>query len=285
MSIADRNVTEDTVDPALISLAEQLVEASGPIARAYFRTALPIDDKLDDSPVTRADREAEAAMRTILEATRPEDGILGEEHGAVRTDAEYVWVLDPIDGTRAFINGLPVFGTLVSLTHRGAPILGVIDMPVLGDRWIGAVGHAPRFVTTGNGAGPARVRPCPSLAAARLCATTPDMFARSDDAARFARLHGAVRDTRYGTDCIAYGLLASGHTDLVVEAGMQPYDYLAQVPIIEEAGGIITDWNGDALTLASDGRVCAAGDPRVHAEALAVLNAASQEDRENDHGA
>ncbi|MEK9661654.1 MAG: histidinol-phosphatase [Alphaproteobacteria bacterium] len=263
-------MTETIVDPTLISLAERLVEASGPVARRYFRTALPIDDKQDDSPVTRADREAEAAMRTILEAERPDDGILGEEHGAERTDAEYVWVLDPIDGTRAFINGLPVFGTLVALTRGGAPILGVIDMPVLGDRWVGAVGHSPRFVTAGNGAGEVRTRSCDTLAAARLCATTPDMFADQDLAA-FTRLTGAVRDTRYGTDCIAYGLLAGGHTDLVVEAGMQPYDYLAQVPIIEGAGGVITDWVGEPLSLASDGRVVAAGDSRVHAEALLLL--------------
>jgi inositol-phosphate phosphatase/L-galactose 1-phosphate phosphatase/histidinol-phosphatase len=265
-------VTENPVDASLIALAERLVDASGPIARRHFRTHLPIDDKQDDSPVTRADREAEAAMRAIIEAERPGDGILGEEHGAVRTDAEFVWVLDPIDGTRAFINGLPVFGTLVALTRHGAPILGVIDMPVLGDRWVGAHGHAPRFATAGNGAGAVRTRPCGSLAEARLCATTPDMF-RGTDRAVFDRLHGAVRDTRYGTDCIAYGLLAGGHTDLVVEAGMKPYDYLAQVPIIEGAGGVITDWRGAPLTLASDGRVVAAGDARVHGETLALIGA------------
>lgn len=261
---------DTAVDSSLIELAEALVAASGPIARRYFRTPLTIDDKSDDSPVTRADREAEAAMRVIIEATRPGDGILGEEHGAVRRDAEHVWVLDPIDGTRAFINGLPIFGTLVALTRRGIPVLGVIDMPALGERWVGAVGHPPRFTTSGNGTSRPHVRPCDGLAAARLCATTPDMFAGSDRAA-FERLHDAVRDTRFGTDCMAYGLLANGHTDLVVEAGMQPYDYLAQVPIIESAGGVITDWQGRPLTLESDGRVVAAGDTRVHRDALAIL--------------
>jgi inositol-phosphate phosphatase/L-galactose 1-phosphate phosphatase/histidinol-phosphatase len=265
-------VPKNPVDSSLIALAERLVDASGPVARRYFRTPLAIDDKHDDSPVTRADREAEAAMRAILEATRPGDGILGEEHGAVRTDAEYVWVLDPIDGTRAFINGLPVFGTLVALTRHGAPILGVIDMPALGDRWVGAHGHPTRFESAGNGAGRATARRCAGLAAARLCSTTPAMFTDTERAT-FDRLTAAVRDTRYGTDCIAYGLIASGHTDLVVEAGMQPYDYLAQVPIIEGAGGVITDWRGAPLTLASDGRVVAAGDARVHAAALALLSA------------
>jgi inositol-phosphate phosphatase / L-galactose 1-phosphate phosphatase / histidinol-phosphatase len=272
VSNPDTAVSEHSVDTALIALAERLADASGPVARHYFRTPLAIDDKSDDSPVTRADREAEAAIRRIIEAERPTDGILGEEHGAVRTDAEYVWVLDPIDGTRAFINGLPVFGTLIALTRHGAPILGVIDMPALGDRWTGACGHPTRFASAGNGAGQAHVRACATLAAARLCATTPDMFNR-DDRPRFTRMTQAVRDTRYGTDCIAYGLLASGHTDLVVEAGMQPYDYLAQVPIIEGAGGTITDWQGKPLTLESKGDVVAAGDARVHREALAVLAA------------
>jgi fructose-1,6-bisphosphatase/inositol monophosphatase family enzyme len=147
-------------------------------------------------------------------------------------------------------------------------LLGVIDMPVLGDRWVGAVGRPTKFAGTGS-ARPA-ARPCSSLAAARMCSTTPDMFEGRDRAA-FDRLRTAVRDTRYGTDCIAYGLVASGHTDLVVEAGMQPYDYLAQVPIIEGAGGVISDWQGRPLTLASDGRVAAAGDAGVHAQALALL--------------
>ena len=263
-------MTTDPVDTSLIALAEALVEASGPIARRYFRTPLVIDDKNDDSPVTRADREAEAAMRRIIEAERPADGILGEEYGAVRTDADYVWVLDPIDGTRAFINGLPIFGTLVALTRHGSSILGIIDMPALGDRWTGAIGHPPRFTSAGNGEARPKVRPCAGLGAARLCSTTPDMFGGTDQTA-FDRLTAAVRDTRYGTDCLAYGLVASGHTDLVVEAGMQPYDYLAQVPIIEGAGGVITDWQGQPLTLDSDGRVVAAGDAGVHAEALALL--------------
>ena len=266
-------MTTNIVADSLIALAERLVEASGPIARAYFRTSLVIDDKTDDSPVTRADREAEAAMRDLIEAERPADGILGEEHGAVRTDAEYVWVLDPIDGTRAFINGLPLFGTLVALTRHGTPVLGIIDMPILGDRWIGARGHPTRFTGAGNATAPPKTRTCDGLGAARLCATSPDMFEREDRKA-FDRLAAAVRDTRYGTDCMAYGLVASGHTDLVVEAGMQPYDYLSHVPIVEGAGGVITDWHGQPLTIESDGRVAAAGDAGVHAAALALLDPA-----------
>jgi len=178
-----------------------------------------------------------------------------------------VWVLDPIDGTKSFISGIPLFGTLIALLHRGRPVLGIIDQPISRERWCGVVGQQ----STHNGAA-IRTRPCPVLAAATLFATSPDMF-QGADAAAFVRLKSAAKLTRHGGDCYAYGLLASGFIDCVVEAGLKPYDYCALVPVIEGAGGIMTDWQGRALGLASDGRVFAAGDRGLHAAARALLAA------------
>jgi inositol-phosphate phosphatase/L-galactose 1-phosphate phosphatase/histidinol-phosphatase len=216
--------------------------------------------------VTLADRDTEAAMRAVLAEALPEHGVLGEEHGAALLDAEHVWVLDPIDGTRSFICGVPVFGTLIGLARHGRPICGIIDQPVSRERWVGAAG----LPTTLNGE-PVRVRACPDIAQAYCFATSPEIFGGGENEAAWERVRGAVKLARYGADCYAYALLASGHVDLVVEAGLKPYDYCALVPVIEGAGGIITDWQGNSLTLESDGRVVAAGDPRVHRKALELL--------------
>ncbi len=254
---------------ALITLAERLVEASGAVIRRHFRTDIAVDRKADDSPVTAADRDAERAIRAILDRERPDDGIAGEEFGVRAADAEHVWAIDPIDGTKAFIAGRPTFGTLVALLRGGTPILGVIDQPVLGERWIGAHGHPTRL----NGA-PARVRGCPSLAAAVLSTTGPNLFDRdraAGELARFNALSARAGTTVYGGDCYAYGLLASGHCDLVVEAGLNLYDFAALVPVVAGAGGVITDWPGAPLTAASAGQVIAAGDAAVHETALAML--------------
>ncbi len=231
----------------------------------YFRTGVAVEDKADLSPVTAADRAAEAAMRQLIERRFPDHGILGEEFGPTRAEAEHVWVLDPIDGTKSFISGVPLFGTLIALTCAGRPILGVIDQPILGERWSGAAGRA----STLNGR-TIRVRPCPRLAAASLFATSPDMF-HGSDAAAFARVAAAAKLVRYGADCYAYGLLAAGFVDLVLEASLKPYDFCAIAPVVEGAGGVASDWRGSALGLRSDGRVAVGGDRRVHAEALALL--------------
>ncbi|MBC7950940.1 MAG: histidinol-phosphatase [Rhodospirillaceae bacterium] len=251
--------------PEFVALAEKLADAARPIIRKYFRTPVTVDDKPDASPVTIADREVETAMRALINQTFPEHGILGEEHGFENVDAEYVWVLDPIDGTKAFITGKPSFGTLIALAHRGTPILGVIDQAILSERWLGGVGHP----TTLNGKA-AHVRACDALSKAYAYTTGPEFF---DEATLPAwnRIAAQVKQPRYGCDCYAYALLTSGFVDLVVEAGLKPYDYSALVPVIQNAGGIITDWDGKALTIASDGRVCAAGDARLHAQALEVL--------------
>lgn len=249
-----------------LPLAERLADAAGEPARRYFRTGLTIDSKDDQSPVTRADREAESAMREILAAEVPEHGIIGEEFGSERADAEWVWVLDPIDGTKSYVTGVPLFGVLVSLVHRGRPVLGIIDQPIMGERWVGASGTATLF--NGN---EIRTHACATLESAWLNATTPHMFDDTEGAA-FEALRLRCREVRYGGDCYAYGLLASGHVDLVVESGLQPYDYCALAPVISGAGGTITDWQGFPLTLESSGQVIAAGDARMHEAALSILS-------------
>ena len=257
-------MTQACLEP-FIDLAERLADASGAIVRRYFRTTIEVEDKPDESPVTVADREAEAAIRELIEEAFPDHGIVGEEYGAVRADAKYVWVLDPIDGTKSFITGKPLFGTLIGLLHEGAAVLGVIDQPVLGERWLGARGRP----TTLNGR-PVHVRPCGELGRAALYATSPHMFEGADRQA-FARVRDAVKLPLYGADCYAYGLLACGFADLVVEASLAAYDYCGVVAVIEGAGGVITDWTGAPLGLGSDGRVAAAGDRRSHERALELL--------------
>lgn len=245
--------------------AERMADAVRPIVLAYFRQGVAIDAKADASPVTVADREAEARIRDMIEDEFPDHGILGEEHGSVRLDAEFVWVLDPIDGTKSFVTGKPLFGTLIALARHGRPVVGVIDAPALGERWVGVEGRPSTF----NGA-PARVRACPGLDRAWLYATSPQMF-EGADAAAFENLRRQCRASMYGADCYAYGLLANGTVDLVCEASTKPYDYCALVPVIQGAGGIITDWAGRPLEIESDGRVLAAGDASLHTAALAAL--------------
>src|SRR5260370_21650425 len=248
-----------------LSLAFSLRAAAGAAIRPYFRKPLAVDEKPDLTPVTVADRAAEKAMRELIEARFPDHGIIGEEFGRVREEAELVWVLDPIDGTKSFISGVPLVGTLIALAHAGRPILGIIDHPISVERCVGATGRA----TTLNGAAIIS-RACPGLAAATLFATTPDMFGASD-AAAFARVSAAVKLTRFGADCYAYGLPAAGFIDLVLEASLKPYDFCAMVPIVEGAGGMATDWRGRSLDLASDGHILVAGDGDVHRAALTLL--------------
>ncbi len=251
---------------AYLALAADLADAAGTAIRPHFRAPLTVDDKADLSPVTVADRAAEAAMRKLIAARFPDHGIIGEEYGPEREDADFVWGLDPIDGTKSFISGVPLFGTLIALAHHGRPVVGLIDQPISRERWIGADGLA----TTFNGQ-PAHCRRCPTLTGATVFSTAPDMF-KGSDAAAYARVAGAVKLARFGADCYAYGLLALGCIDLVVEASLKPYDFSAMVPIVTGAGGIATDWRGERLGLASDGRVLVAGDRRAHQAALARLS-------------
>jgi len=261
-------MASENVD-AYARFAASLADAAAGIVREHFRQPIAVERKADGSPVTLADRQAEQAMRALIQAAYPNHGVIGEELGSDRPEAEHVWVLDPIDGTKAFVTGKPSFGTLIALLESGKPVLGVIDQPITRERWLGR--------STGGGVGStslndaaARTRSCGALAEAALYATSPHMFSGAD-AAAFERLRGSVGITRYGADCYAYGLLASGFVDLVVEASLQPYDYCALVPVVEGAGGLLTDWDGQPLSLDSDGRVIAAGDPAVHEAALELL--------------
>ena len=252
-------------DDALIELAEQLADTAADVVMKYFRGAIDIIAKPDASPVTIADRQAEAAMRAVIEAAQPDHGIIGEEMEDTNTGAEYVWALDPIDGTQSFVTGKPVFGTLIALLRDGKPVLGVLDLPALKERWVGARGRP----TTFNGDA-VSVRACDDVGKAWLYATSPQMFEDSDFPA-FERLRKASWRAIYGAECMAYGLLANGWVDMVCEGTMNVYDYAPMVPIIEGAGGVITDWSGQALGLNGDGTVLAAGDQALHARALELL--------------
>ncbi len=258
-------MTAERCPDEFIALAGKLADASGAIIRQYFRTPVPVETKSDDSPVTVADREAEAALRACIEDAYPDHGIFGEEYGFVRTEAEYTWVLDPIDGTKAFISGMPIFGTLIALMRNGKPILGIIDQPISGERWLGAAGRP----STLNGA-PIATRKDSTLGTATHYTTHPDMFT-DDERSRVDALLAQVSLSRYGGDCYAYGLLATGFVDLVTEASLQIYDFMALVPVIEGAGGIMTDWTGAPLDRHADGHVLAAANETCHSAALAYL--------------
>ncbi|MBV9841817.1 MAG: histidinol phosphate phosphatase [Sphingomonadaceae bacterium] len=254
-----------TVRDEDIALAQALADAAGAAIRPHFRSGFAVEQKGDRSPVTVADRAAEAAMRAILAARVPTDGIIGEEYGREREEAARLWVLDPIDGTRSFVAGRAIFGALIALIEDGVPVLGVIDQPIAGERWLGAVGRP----TTLNGA-PVRCRPCAALGDAHLATTGPSYFGAEGWAA-YGRASAAARDLLWGGDCYNYALLASGHLDLVIEEGLKLYDFAALVPVVEGAGGRMVDWRGAPLGLASEGRVIAASDARLIDPAIAAL--------------
>ncbi len=238
-----------------IAIAIALADAAGAAIRPFFRAPHEIDTKADASPVTEADKAAELAMRAIIEARLPGDGIIGEEYGAHRPEAARQWVLDPIDGTRSFIAGRPIFGTLIALMQDGWPVLGIIDQPISGERWIGAMGQP----TTLNGR-PVSTRRCRDLDQAILATTGPQYFP-GHSGEHFSILAGQCRDTVWGGDCYNYALLSTGHVDIVVEAGLKLHDLAALVPVVEGAGGRVCDWSGEPLTDASEGDVIAIGDP------------------------
>ncbi|MDN7846955.1 histidinol-phosphatase [Burkholderia multivorans] len=241
---------------------ESLLNETRNLSCDFFRKSLTVDSKADDSPVTIADRAIETLVCERLTATFPDHGIYGEELGSRDRHAEYVWVIDPIDGTRSFISGFPTWGTLLALTHLGRPVLGAIDIPVLKERWIGVA--MPNFSKTTPAC---RTSTCTRLALANLFATSPDMFTDKERDI-FDQLSRAARFRRFGGDCYSYAMLAAGRLDAVVEAGLSPYDYLALVPVIQGAGGIITDWSGQPLSISSDGRVVAAATAELHRELL-----------------
>lgn len=258
-----------------LDVVNELAEAARGEALKYFRSgSLEIDNKLSAEgafdPVTVADREVETAIRNILALKRPEDGVLGEEHSNTVGTSGRTWVIDPIDGTRAFMCGLPSWGVLIALNDGTRPVIGVMDQPFTGERYVGVVGDAPMAMCRRGGVEePLKTRSCTGLADAVMCSTAPDAFIDEDDNARFMTLSDMTRLTRYGTDCYGYAMVARGQIDLVVESGLNAYDIQAMIPIIEAAGGVVTNWQGGDCQ--HGGQVIAAGDASLHAKALAVL--------------
>jgi len=253
---------------ALVAAAEAAADVAAAVVRPFFRSGLGADQKSDRSPVTIADRSAEQAMRAVLAERFPEHGILGEEFGLDRPQAQFRWVLDPIDGTRAFITGRPTFGTLIGLLDGERPIVGVIDQPITGERWIGAAGR--RTVFRGPLGGTAGCRACATLDQAELSCTSPEMLGAEEP--RWRRLAAAARRNYWGGDCYAYGLLALGQIDIVAERDMKLWDWTALVPVVEGAGGRVTDWSGNALRPGGDGTVLSVGDPALLPLATKLLS-------------
>jgi myo-inositol-1(or 4)-monophosphatase len=261
----------------LAKFAETLANAAGKVIMPYFRTPQHVADKAATGqkfdPVTEADSEAEAVIRRLIKAKYPHHAIIGEEHGdedgeGVSDAPRLTWVLDPIDGTRAFISGLPLWGTLIALNDGYEPVIGIIDQPFTGERFIG--------LPSGSylGQQKLKVRPCEGLASATLSTTDPDLLAEGAERAAYRQVESRVRLRRYGYDCYAYGMLAHGYIDLVIEAGLKTYDVQALIPVIRGAGGIVTNWRGGPAH--EGGQIIAAGDARVHAEALELLAAAAR---------
>ncbi|NDH54419.1 MAG: inositol monophosphatase family protein [Betaproteobacteria bacterium] len=250
---------------AHVTFATTLADQSRQIMSGALLARPAIELKPDSSYVTDTDKGIERALRAMIETQFPAHGILGEEYGAQNANAEYVWVLDPIDGTAAFVAGLPVFGTLIALLHEGVPVIGVIDHLMTNDRWIGALG----LPTTRNGA-VVHTRQCPSLAQAMLSASNPDFFSAQEQPL-FERIRSRTQWRIYGGSCFSYGLLASGRIDMSIDSSLGIHDFAPYVPILAGAGGIITDWQGKAIDMHSGPQILAAGDPARHAEALALL--------------
>ena len=263
-----------------IALAQRLADVAGEAIRPLFRGDWQAEQKEDHSAVTEADRATEAAMRSLLEAERGDDGIIGEEYGSVREGASRQWVLDPIDGTQSFVAGRPIFGTLIALLQDGWPVLGIIDQPILGERWVGAVGQP----TTLNGKA-VTTRRCRALEGASIATTSPHAFAE-DEVDAYLRVVAKAYPQRpwpvYGGDCYNYGLLAAGHLDIVIESGLKLHDFAALVPVVEGAGGTMSDWQGNPLDANSDGRVLALGEPARLEDVLEAMGGLDSDSHNHD---
>ena len=261
----------DTLDTSeLLNVAQQLADAAGEAILPYFRTdALATENKLDGGfdPVTVADRAAERAMRDLLEKLRPQDGILGEEFGNRDSQSGLTWVLDPIDGTRGFISGTPTWGVLIALSDENGPMMGVIAQPYIQERFVGGFGRAE--VSGPHGTRPLATKATRALNEAILFTTFPEVGS-PEERAGFESVAQHAKLVRYGMDCYAYGLLAAGQVDLVIEAGLQPYDIQAPIAVIEAAGGVVTDWQGGPAH--NGGRVVAAANAELHVAALKHLS-------------
>lgn len=256
----------DTV--GLWDIAGALADVARTETLAHFRTAELASESKGEryDPVTAADRGAEAAMRALIRRHRPDDAILGEELGREAGTSGLTWILDPIDGTRGFISGTPTWGVLIAVSDSGGPFLGIIDQPYIGERFSGGPGRA--WVDGPLGRQPLRTRPFRTLSEATVFTTFPEVGTQAEGRA-FQAVASRARLTRYGMDCYAYALVAAGHVDLVIEAGLHPYDVAAPIAVIEAAGGVVTDWSGGPAH--EGGRILAAANAGIHAEALEIL--------------
>lgn len=249
-----------------LDFARSLAEASGEILRDGFKSQYRIDQKADLSPVTQLDIAVEERIRALIEEKFPEHGIVGEELGSIREESPFQWVIDPIDGTKAFIAGKTSFTTLIALLHHEKPVLGIIDQPIQRERWIGISGEQSLY----NEAPLPRLNNQNPLQSAQISTTSTDYFT-TEQAEKFAKLCEKAENCILGGDAYAYGLLASGNLEIVVDAGMKPYDFLALAPVIEGVGGVITDWSGKPLTLHSDGSVIAAASKELYEDTVSFL--------------
>jgi histidinol phosphatase-like enzyme (inositol monophosphatase family) len=254
-----------------VEFFRRIAAAAGQETLPRFRRYGDVANKLEGGfdPVTEADRETEQAIRALIRAEHPGHGILGEEFGSENVTSEHVWVIDPIDGTRSFISGIPLWGTLVGLSHKGNAVAGMMAQPFIGELFY-AIGGEAWYEGPAGQRQRLSTRKTTSLAEATLCTTTPALF-HGDRRVAYDRLEKAVRLPRYGTDCYAYVMLAAGNVDLVVEVGLQPYDIVALIPIIEAAGGMVTEWSGGPAE--EGGGIIAAATPELHAAAMAMLHA------------
>ena len=255
-----------TFSQECLEFAHYLADISGKILTNYFRTPQKTKLKDDLSVVSIADCEVEKKLRYLIEKKFPEHGIIGEEYPLKKTNSEFDWIIDPIDGTGSFITGKPTFGTLIALSKNQNPILGIIDQPINNERWVGEINKKTTFnrkIISSNTK--------TNIAKAYLDATDPKMFSQIQNN-KFWNLSKEVNLTRWGNDCYAYGMLASGFVDIVCETGLKFYDFAALIPIVEGAGGIISDWKGNSLNFGSNGNILAAANPTLHKKALSIIN-------------
>lgn len=248
-----------------------MLQSVNKVLTPYYRNIQAFETKHDCSPVTEADKGVETALRALIEQSYPEHGIQGEEFGITNEEAPYRWFIDPIDGTLSFLIGRPTFGTLVALTHQDQPIWGMIYQPITKDCWAGRIDQTNKQATLNDA--PITTRQCETIDTAVIATTGPNYFTEQEKVL-FEKIANQAQYQLYGGDCYSYGLLASGFVDIVIEAGLKPHDYMAMVPVVEAAGGIMTDWQGNPLTSKSDGRVVACGTQPLHTQLISMLQGA-----------
>ena len=249
----------------LIKLANKCADASGKIIKKYFRKKIKINLKKDNTPFTKADIEAEKVIRELILKQEPNCGFVGEETGSINMNREYCWVVDPLDGTKSFITGKPTFGTLIGLLKNNKPVLGILNQPILNERWVGIAGVETKYNNK-----KVRVRKCKSIKGAKMYATSPMMF-QGRNKKIYKNVRAKIGECLFGADCYSHGLMSLGFVDVILEANLKPWDYIASASIISGAGGKITDWNDNDLNLQSDGRILATGDSNIHKQIIKII--------------